>query len=520
MIRRDFLRLGAASVAVAALGITTACSDDAGDGTTQTGGATPSGAGQKGGTLVMGLITAPMSFDPSVAEWGNRLPFYQAAYDTLLVATPDNTIEPWLATAFEYDEAQTTLTLTLRDDVTFSDGEKLTAEAAALSMNRFKDGTGPDAGYMANVDTITADGESTVVVTFTAPDPAFLNYLTRTAGLVASPAAVENPDLATNPVGSGPYTLDVANTVTNTSYTFVKRDGYWNPDVQHYDTIVMRVFQDTTAMLNALRAGEVNYAKLSSAETFPEAEGAGWTLNKNELDFQGLLLLDRGGKQAPALADVRVRQAINHVFDRPAMLQAVALGYGTVTAQVFPPTSVAYDEALDERYPYDVEKAKQLMKEAGFEAGFSMDMPSSPILGSTVYALIAQALSEINITVNDVQPGQNFIADLLAPKFPAAFMALEQNPDWQLTQFMIAESAVFNPYQYADPKVSSILDEYRTSDEARREELIKELNAYIVEEAWFAPFYRVTGVIATDPQTTVEMLPTNTIPNLYDTKPA
>ena len=202
------------------------------------------------------------------------------------------------------------------------------------------------------------------------------------------------------------------------------------------------------------------------------------------------------------------------------MLQAVALGYGTVTAQVFPPTSAAYDEALDERYPYDVEKAKQLMKEAGYEAGFSMDMPSSPILGSTVYALIAQQLSELNITVNDVQPGQNFIADLLAPKFSACFMALEQNPDWQLTQFMIAETAVFNPFKYADPKVTAILDEYRTADDARREALIKELNAHIVEEAWFAPFYRVTGVVATDPETTVKMLPTNTIPNLYDTKPA
>src|SRR5699024_2440903 len=131
-------------------------------------------------------------------------------------------------------------------------------------------------------------------------DPAFLNYLTRTAGLVLSPAAVENADLPTNPVGSGPYTLDVAATVTENSYTFLRREGYWNPDVQHYDKIVMRVFQDPTAMLNALRAGEINYAKLAVADTFEQAESAGWTLNKNELDFQGLLLLDRAGTQVEA----------------------------------------------------------------------------------------------------------------------------------------------------------------------------------------------------------------------------
>jgi peptide/nickel transport system substrate-binding protein len=473
-----------------------------------------------GGELVMGLITAPTSFDPSVAEWGNRLPFYQAVYDTLLLATPDGTIDPYLATEWSYDDAQTTLTLTIREGVTFSDGEKLDAAAVVLSMNRFKDGTGPDAGYMRNVDTITASDAKTVTVTFTAPDPAFLNYLTRTAGLVMSPKAVENADLPTNPVGSGPYTLDVGATVTETSYTFLRRDGYWNSDVQHYDKIVMRVFQDPTAMLNALRAGELNYAKLAVADTFEQAETAGWTLNKNELDFQGLLLLDRAGTQVEAMGDVRVRQAINHAVDRPALLQAVGLGYGTVTAQVFPTSSAAYDDALNERYPFDVAKAKELMTEAGYADGFDIAMPSSTILGTTVYALIAQALGEIGIRVTHEDPGGNFIADLLAPKWAACFMALEQNPDWQLTQFMISEDAVFNPFRYADPKVADMLDEYRVADDARRDVIIAELNEYIVEQAWFAPFYRVEGVVATDPKTAVRMLPTNTLPNIYDVFPA
>ncbi|WP_226997223.1 ABC transporter substrate-binding protein [Tessaracoccus aquimaris] len=429
-------------------------------------------------------------------------------------------MDPYLATEWKYDDTETTLTLTIRDGVTFSDGEKLDAEAVAVSMNRFKSGTGPDAGYMRNVDTIKADGATSVVVTFTAPDPAFLNYLTRTAGLVMSPKAVSNADLPTNPVGSGPYTLDVGATVTETSYTFVQREGYWNKDVQHYEKIVMRVFQDPTSMLNALRANELNYAKLAVADTFDQAKAAGWTLNKNELDFQGLLLFDRAGTQVKELGDVRVRQAINHAIDRPALLQAVALGFGTVSTQVFPTTSVAYDKSLDERYPYDVAKAKSLMKEAGYEAGFNITMPSSAVLGTTVYALITQALGEIGIRVTNEDPGSNFIADMLAPKWSACFMALEQNPDWQLTQFMIAKDAVFNPFKYADPDVDAMLNEYRTAAQDRRTEIIKELNKHIVEQAWFAPFYRVEGVVATDPKTAVKMLPTNTLPNIYDITPA
>lgn len=507
MIRRDFMKLTSASVALGAVALA-GCSS---------GGDSEGGGGSE---LVMGLISAPMSFDPSVAEWGNRLPYYQAVYDTLLLATPEGEIAPYLATEHSYDDAELTLTLTIREGVTFSDGEALDAETVALSMNRFKDGTGPDAGYMTFVDTITAKDATTVEVTFTTPDPAFLSYLTRTAGLVMSPAAVENEDLPTNPVGSGPYTLDTAATVTETSYTFLKREGYWNPDVQHYDTIVMRVFQDPTAMLNALRAGEINFAKLASAESFAEAEGAGWTLNSNELDFQGLLLLDRAGTTVPELADVRVRQAINHALDRQALLEAVALGHGTVTTQVFPATSEAYDDALDARYPYDVAKAKELMDEAGYADGFALTMPSSPALGTTVYALVAQALGEIGIIVTHEDPGSNFIADLLAPKWAASFMALEQNPDWQLCQFMLAESAVFNPFGYGDDTAAQILEEYPSVDDAGRTELIKQLNAHIVEEAWFAPFYRVEGVVATDADTSVTMLPSNTLPNVHDIVPA
>lgn len=507
MIRRDFMKLTGASAAFGVIGLA-GCSSDGGGG---------SGAGDE---LALGLISAPRSFDPSVAEWGNLLPYYQAAYDTLLLATTEGEIAPYLATDYSYDEAETTLTLTIREGVTFSDGEPLDAEAVAVSMNRFKEGSGPDASYMAYVDEITALNDTTVEVTFTTPDPAFLNYLTRSAGLVMSPAATENQDLPTNPVGSGPYTLDTAATVTETSYTFVKREDYWNPEVQHYDKIIMRVFQDPTSMLNAARAGEINYAKLASAESYPEAEGAGWALNLNELDFEGLLLLDRAGTMAPELGDVRVRQAINHAIDRPAMLEAVALGYGTVTTQVFPATSDAYDEALDERYPYDLEKAKELMAEAGCEDGFSITMPNSPGLGTTVYALISQALGEIGINVTHEDPGSNFISDLLAPKWAASFMALEQNTDWQLVQFMLAESAVFNPFDYGDETVSRILEEYLVADDAERSELIRELNAHIVEEAWFAPFFRLEGAVATDANTSVTMLPTNALPNIYDIVPA
>ena len=141
------------------------------------------------------------------------------------------------------------------------------------------------------------------------------------------------------------------------------------------------------------------------------------------------------------------------------------------------------------------------------------------LLGEATYTLISQQLADVGITAEYTDPGNNFIADLLAPKFPASFMALEQNPDWQLIQFMLAPTAVFNPFHNEDPKVDEYIQQIQNGDEATQASVAKELNRYIVEQAWFAPFYRVQGSFATDADTSAEMLPTNAYPAIYDIQP-
>ena len=512
-------RLATAIAVLAAASFAIAACDGGAAGTDTGGDSTASADGAATGSLTLGAITSPLTFDPASAEWGNRSPFYQAVFDTLLLAGTDGTVQPWLATEWSYNDDNTELTLTIRDDVTFSDGSALDADAVVASMQHFKDGSGPDQHYLANVDGIEASDATHVVLTLSAPDPALLNYLTRTAGLVAQPDSLTSDDVDTNPVGSGPYILDTAATVTGSSYVYTANPDYWNPDVQHYADLTIRVFDDPTATANAIQAGEVNAAKIATNDNLAAIEGAGWTINSNELDFQGLLLLDRDGSMNPALGDVRVRQAINYAFDRDGLLEALQLGLGTVTEQVFPESSAAYDPALDSTYTYDPDKAKELLAEAGYPDGFELTMPSSALLGTNTFTLVAQQLGDVGITVTYEDPGNNFIADLLAPKYAASFMALEQNPDWQLIQFMIAPGATFNPFGYSDPEVDRMIDEIQNGDEATQDEVVAELNAYIVDQAWFAPFYRVQGSFPSDPQTSVTMLPSNTFPNIYDIQP-
>lgn len=472
-------------------------------------------------SVVLGQIIAPSTWDVTQAEWGNRALYYQTVYDTILRINADGSIEPYIASDFSYNDDNTVLTLTIRDDVTFTDGTPVTADAVAQNLQRFKDGGGPYAGDLANVATIEAPDAATVVLTLSAPDPALTAYLAREAGLVASPAIFDAEDIDTNPIGSGPYIMDVDASVTGTSYTFTKNPDYWNPDVQYYDKVTISVLSDPTAAVNAIKAGEVNAARLADNNNLAEIEAAGWAINPNELDFQGLLLIDRAGMQNAALADVRVRQAINYALDRDGLLEALQHGNGTVTTQVFKASSEAYDPELDDAYPYDPDRAKELLAEAGYADGLTIEMPSTSVLGATSYTLIQQQLADVGITVNhtDTAP-ENYVADLVAPKYPAAFMSLEENPDWQLIQFMISPTATWNPFKYSDDTVNQLISEIQMGDAETQVAKARELNQYIVEQAWFAPFYRVTSGYASDPQTSVTVMPTNAVPSLYDIKPA
>ena len=512
MFRRGSLAGLAATVALSL--VAAGC----GGGSSSDGGGSSSGGSK---TLTLGLIAPATTFKAADMNFANEAPYGQAVYDTLLKADPKGEVVPSLATEWSYDDKKTVLTMTLRDDVTFTDGTKFNADAAAQNLVRFRDGASPNKSFLGSLKDAKAVDDTHVELTLKQPDPGLLNYLTQNAGMMGSPGQFGKPDEKTKPVGSGPYVLDTAATVVGSSYTFTKNPNYWNKTDQHYDKLVLKVFNDPTAMLNAVKGKQLNGAKLINNDFIDQVKGSGYSLVDWELDWTGLILLDRAGKMNPALKDIKVRQALNHAFDKEGLLKAYAKGYGSLTSQIFPTNSPAYDAALDTRYPYDAAKAKSLLAEAGYPNGFELSMPSTARVGTTLWSLITQQLKDVGITVKFTDAGANFIPDMLAPKYAATWMVLQQDPtDSQIINFEISPQATFNPFKYTDAKVTGLLDKFvnaKSDEEAGAAS--KELNAYIVEQAWFAPWFRVKSHYATDANTEVQAQMGNAYPYLWNFKP-
>lgn len=504
--------IGIAAVSAAAAMALSAC---AGTIDPATGGAGASS------TLTLGMGQEPNGgWDAATATntWGAL--YYQAPYDTLVRRMPDGSFEPMLATDWEYNDDNTVLTMNLRTDVTFTDGEPFDAEAVKLNVQRFKDGNGPIATRNAGfIDEVEVVDEDTVAIHLSRAEPDLLHYL-GDGIYFASPGSFET-DLKTVPVGTGPYVMDATATVSGSSWTFTKNPDYWAPELQKYDKVVYNFYDDETAMLNALKSGQIDAGYIAQKANVAEAEASDLSILTTRYDWQGLMMFDRAGDIVPELGDVRVRQAIMRAFDTDLMVDKLQLGFGESNRQVFNEASTTYQPELNGDFSYNLDAAKALMGEAGYADGFTIDLPlSSSMMQQDVVQTIEQGLGELNITVNWTDVGMEYFNELIAGKWPMAWVQFGAEKDWMVSQTLLAEQAVFNPLRSTDPELTAMLDSIPTASEAEAEATFKDIDRWVVENGWFAPWYWIDGTYAYKKSVKVEPQAYQTVPSLYNFTPA
>ncbi|GAA1775173.1 ABC transporter substrate-binding protein [Pseudarthrobacter sulfonivorans] len=503
-------KAAAAAITVSAALALTACGGGA------TGANNPAAA--KTTTLTLGTVQEIRSWDPAQAHVGHILQPYQAAYDSLLLREPDGKLSPMLATTWKYNDANTKLTVDLRTDVTFSDGAKFDAEAAKANLDHFKTANGPQMAQLTAVTDVAVVDADTIELNLSTPDPSLEFYLSQAAGLMGSPKALGTEAIKTEPVGSGPYVMDKAATVKDSQSVFTARKDYWNNGLQKFQKVTFKTLTDLTARTNALVSGQVD-GTLLDPKTGKQAEGAKMALVTNQVDWQGLLLMDRDGATNPALGNLKVRQAINYAFDRKTILDQVLLGQGTPTSQPFGKASGAWTEELENYYSYDPAKAKQLLKEAGYETGVTLDVPSVPGF-ETQLAVVKQQLADVGITLNVGSAITNtYTSDVAAKKFSSIYFTLFQGEPWVAINQIVSTKALYNPFKNASPELQAKIDAVQNGAKDAPK-LAQEVNKYVVEQAWFAPLFRVNQMYYHNSKITVTPQIQQAVPSIYNYSPA
>ncbi|WP_026539363.1 ABC transporter substrate-binding protein [Arthrobacter sp. 9MFCol3.1] len=484
-------------------------------------GGTAAGGGAAGSTatsLTLGTIQDVRSWDPAQAHVGHVLQPYQAVYDTLILREPDGKLSPMLATAWKYNAANTKLTVDLRSDVTFSDGAAFDAAAAKANMDHFKKANGPQMAQLSAVKDVAVVDADTIDINLSTPDPALEYFLSQAAGLMGSPKALGTEGIKTEPVGSGPYVMDKAASVKDSQTVFTARKDYWNKDLQKFQKLTFKILTDLTARTNALVSGQVD-ATILDPKNGKQAEGAKMKLAANEVDWQGLLLLDRDGAKNPALQNVKVRQAINYAFDRKTILDQVMLGQGTPTSQPFGKASGAWTEELENYYSYDPAKAKQLLKEAGYETGVTLEIPSVPGF-ETQISVVQQQLADVGITLKVGAALTNtFTSDVAAQKYTTMYFSLFQGEPTVAVNQIISTKALYNPFKNATPELDAKIEAVRAGG-ADAGKLAQEVNKYVVEQAWFAPLFRVNQMYYHNAKVNVTPQIQQAVPSIYNYSPA
>jgi peptide/nickel transport system substrate-binding protein len=309
------------------------------------------------------------------------------------------------------------------------------------------------------------------------------------------PNGLANPaSLGTITDGAGPYMLDASQTVANSHYTYVPNPYYWDKSAVHFTKITVEVIPDPQTAYNALRSGQVAYIG-GSFSTVGEAKSAGFSVYSALSDWYGVFLIDRGGAVVPALANQKVREALNYAVNRSAITTTLFDGYGVPTDEISDSAYAddGYDPTYTAHYTYDPAKAKQLLAQAGYPHGFTITIGATATYGDGVE--VAQAIASdwaaIGVTAKiDAFNNLGGFATPLENKQLAAFAGnLDVQPMYlESTQILDKDAGFFNLYQSTDAQLTQLLATARAQTQPQQ---IASAWAAVEDRAvdlgWFVP---------------------------------
>lgn len=438
-------------------------------------------------SITIGLQAEPTSLDPAQITDYNSSRAAMEIYDSLVRFKNGGTeLEPGLATEWEVSEDGLEYTFKLRQGVTFHDGTTFDADAVKFNIDRQID---PDHEYHDTGDFAYADftfgtvadvivvDQETVKIVLTEPFAPFLGNMAMHSAAMISPKAIKDhgKDISLNPVGTGPFKF--ASWEPGVEVILEKYDDCWR-GAPKIDKLIFRPIVEDQTRITELEAGNIDFIvgilpddlqRLKNNDDLLVVEQAGmhtWYLSLN-------------CQKAP-FDDVRVRQAANYAINKKAIVDNILKGTGVLAKNLLPPVIWSYTDDLQD-YSYNPEKARELLKEAGYEDGFTIDF-HVPKSGSgmqqpvTMATAIQSDLEAVGIKTNIKQLEWGYYLDeSMKPVETNEFVMHELSwmgdngdPDNFLYILLSGDQwpdAGFNDAFYKNTEVDRLLNRARTSSD-------------------------------------------------------
>ena len=348
-----------------------------------------------GGPIVVGIPQdLEDSLDPhkSVAAGTKEVLFN--IYEGLVKPDEEGNYTDAVAKSHEISEDGKVYTFALRENVKFHDGTVVTVQDVKYSIERCAgingDGT-PLVAAFSNVEKVECPDDKTVQITLKEPDTEFLAYL------IVAVVPEHAKDLDKQPVGTGPFCYVSRSPQENIKIEKYKE--YWDTEHQAYlDEVTFKVVGDSNAIVTGLKGGSIDmYPRVNSTQSAQLRDDQDLNILEGGMNLVQALYLNNDEKP---FDDVKVRQALCYAVNRQEVLDMMADGKGTIIgSSMFPAFEKYYMPELAEKYEQDIQKAKELLKEAGYPDGFEMTItvPNNYQQHIDTAQVLAEQLKQVGI---------------------------------------------------------------------------------------------------------------------------
>lgn len=401
-------------------------------------------------------------------------------YEALFVVEPDNSLTNHLATDYTVSEDGLVYTINVREGVKFHNGEELKASDVVFSIKRAFD-CPANKPATKNIADVKAIGDYTVEITMTtqnAIEPILLSNL-----LIVNEKFANENDLMTSMCGTGPYMLEELN--MNTGAKLTAFADYWRGEAAIKNAELVCIADGTTAV-TSLQSGELDFMFCAKVSGFLPLEAEG-KYNTALVAPSHISAIQMDHTMAP-FDNKLVRQALAHTVDREKMITISYEGLAEPVYFMAPNSVFGVGEMNYDAYPYDLEKAKTMLAEAG-HAGLTFDMLVIPGSYFEKYAQVWQEdLSKIGVTVNLIQ-AENATSQMGQGTYPTSIMGVQYLADFAYTTDKYFLPGI-NPANYDNPAVNELLEiGNKSTDQEERLAVYQEAIEMLIDEVVYIPVF-------------------------------